>query len=508
MIEDADKRDEQWGVLLSRCYEKVEAGRAFRQSLLDELRAKVREYAESVEEAQELEDDEESRDIGSEENWSAFLTGAYEPCEPNLDFKASLILDLKDRQRSLVDTKNETVIQELLSTSYDPVQPRREFETRLLENLKHRQKTRIIYKQTIRRRSIFSAVASGLAAAAAVLFVVWLGPVDFRDGSSASQPITSAAASAVPEVVVFENLKVEPVAISASDATENVGIIPAVPAAPVLAAFASRLLPKTAVGLGMELDDGSGWRPMDESILTRVSPGMAFRSTESTAIIDFDDGANILLRPGAVVRATESGLDIERGELAVSVPSQVTDSLRIVLGDREVAVQPGTMLAVNAHNPDLYAVGGAPAPEVMVADGGLALARGRAGVGPLFANQAYLIGNYVTPDLPGRPLCAVECEALERDFAPVFDDYGENGMTQMVSAPAASFTPRAPIGYRAEDGRLIAESYENQDTTKVRYLSDEYFGLANARRDLATSLALGSELILDGGNGVFYEIYK
>ncbi|MDR1613205.1 MAG: hypothetical protein LBT97_10565 [Planctomycetota bacterium] len=493
MIDEVDdKRDGQWGVMLSRCYGKVTADDEFRTALLESLKNRIRERAEGP------------RDVGSEANWSALLSRTYPPCKPSEEFRTILLRDMKDRQRQIVDIRNETVIQGLVS-SYHPVQPRRDFETRLLENLKQRQKTRIIYKRTIRRRSIFASLASGLAAAAAVLFIVRAGPADMRGASSvpvfavaAVAPFTQdgEAASVVVPISDFATA-------SARDAFEAV---PAVAEVPALAAFASRVLPKTAVGLGMELNDGAGWRAMDETTLTRVSPGMSFRSTDSTAILDFDNGSNILLRPGAVVNVAENGIGVERGELAVTVPHQTDNSLRILLADREVAVQPGTMLAVNAHNPDKYAAGGVPAPEVMISDGGLALARGKNGVGPLFANQVYLIDNYVTPDIPGRPMYAIECESMERDFAPAFDS--GNSMSQLVSAPANVFTPRTPTGFRNDGGRLVANNYDNQDTVRIEYLSGEYFTLADSRRDLASAMALGANLIFDGGDGVFYEIYK
>ena len=69
-------------------------------------------------------------------------------------------------------------------------------------------------------------------------------------------------------------------------------------------------------------------------------------------------------------------------------------------------------------------------------------------------------------------------------------------------------TVLSPAGFTRKGDRWVADTYRNEPTVKLQYLSDEYFGFANERRDLARALALGSRVVIDGADGTFYEIHK
>lgn len=519
MTEHPEGRDDQWEMLLTRCYGKVEADAAFRSRLLGQLKAK----------ASETKDERSDAGLDSDVLWSKLLAAAYPPCEARAGFKANLIAELKDKIRPQTDAAvesqvdpEEAPIRTLITKVYVPVEPRREFQTRLLLNLKDRQKTAVRTKEYYRRRSIFSSFASGLAAAAAVLFVVWLAPIgDRRVGESPEPEFGMAYAdiedSVLPDTPPAPKRSPDP-APSGSDPDANIqtaslttNAVSPYDSYSVDAAFASSPLPKTVRGVGMELDDGGGWRTMDESLLTRVSPGMSFRSTRQTAGLGFNDGSTMLMSPKAIVTATPNGFYVDQGEVAVTVPANSDQGFRLHFPERDIAVEPGTMLAVNSPLPDHYAEGGAPAPEVKVLDGGMALARGKNGVAPLLANQVYLVDNYTTPDMPGRPLCAAECAALRGTPSPS----GLGGGYVPAPAQLVSNTGVAPMtmtpvisGYRKDGAKWIANTYTNQPLTRIRYLSDAYFGLANSRRDLAAALAIGPNSIIDAGDGVFYEIHR
>ena len=494
MSDDATGRDGEWSVLLTRCHEEVEVDQDFKANLLGLMKAKLAERWKGAET-----DDGLARYEGS---WSELLhkTGAH--CGPGAIYSHNLLMKLKTRQRELAAGRGDAAFGDVLSASYVPVEPRQEFATRLLRNLKERQRTRVLYLRNLRRRSLFSAFISS---AAVVPLVVWIASVNDIAPPDARGATDSTG---VANVIVDGGhpIAVEPV------------IQPAVKSAPggfslLAAAYSAPPLPKTARGIGMEMDDGAGWRRLDEDALVRVSPGMAFRSVRPEAAgLGFDDGSVVQMRQDAVIMATEKGFEVRRGTMSVGVPQESAGGFRLFFPERDIAVQPGTLLIVKAFAPDKYADGGAPAPEVMVVDGGFALARGESGVGPLFANRVYMIDNYLTPDIPSRQLCSSELQ-----------DLGECGVTAPAplspSEPSSSFlrvsggSPPAesvpgPRGFRRENDMWIADAYDGGDTVKVPYLSDAYFSLADQRRDLASAFVLGPNVIVDGGDGVFYEIHR
>lgn len=506
MSDDSIKRDEQWSALLTRCYEKIETRQEFKSGLLDAMKTKLAERRNVAE-------SHEDNGLSQYENqWSALLQNTHAPCEANPLYSHNLLMEMKNRQRQIAADKNDSVLGTLLSTSYVPVEPRKEFETRLLSNLKERQKTRILYQKNLRRRSIFSSVVSGMAAAAAVLLVVWLAPVDRM---AATPPTVVSAIDSAPQTISYADFSTPPASSQSSvatavPATDRMEYLPA--GFSIENAYSSSALPKTARGIGMEINDGAGWRPLDTATLVRVSPGMAFRSIQQeSAGLGFDDGSVIQMKPDAVLAATENGFEVRQGLLSIEVPQESAASFRLSFPERDIAVQPGTLMVVKAFAPDSYAAGGAPAPEVMIVDGGFALAKGKTGTGPLFANQVYMIDNYVTPEIPSRQLCSSELQ-----------DWGQCDET--IVAPSPSFDPASPAlrvsssslveptpvprGFYKQDDKWIANTYDNRDTIKVPYLSNAYFSLANERRDLAAALALGSDVIVDGGKGMFYEIHR
>ncbi len=421
----------------------------------------------------------------------------------------------------LAQTEIALPVEELISTAYVPVEPSREFQTRLLHNLKERQQTTIKKKEETRRRSIFSSFASGLAAAAAVAFVVWLAPTGSnaeRESYVQTQPAAGISSDSF-KIDTTNTAGTQLIASTSSDVVGNIQTASLTRNAAsgyesysVDAAFASPALPKTVRGVGMQVNDGSGWRDMDESSVTRVSSGMAFRATRQTAGLGFSDGSTILMWPEAVITANDHGFAVDQGQLAVTVPAGVDQRFHINLPERDIAIEPGTMLAVNAFYPSRYAEGGAPAPEVKVLDGGLAVARGKNGAGPLLANQVYLIDNYITPDIPGRPLCSAESAELEgacegpSGLAPYIVEPSRLVANNTLVNPSVS---SGPSGFIKKNGKWVVNSYtDGQPVIKIQYLSDDYFGLANSRRDLGSALAAGPEAIIDAGDGVFYEIHR
>lgn len=584
MSDMSNKWDKQWSVLLTHCHgESVEANPAFQAGLLAQLKRKTAENLEKT----------TVSDVGDDEKWSRLMKATYVPCHHDEAFKSALLgkLAAKQRQISAVpavpavpaaaveinDTVEDKVLRTILTHSYQPVVPRKEFETRLLDNLKDRQRNTVVLRRASRRRSLFLSAASGIAAAAMVMFVVWVGPASVpADGARpaesrafASLPIPptasevagasvssggnlvlplpemteeAAVASAAPASsspsptstsgtaslrplrpgsanAVFASSNVAAVAAPASFASSEV-----VPASfahyNVDDAFSGPALPDKAFALqNIEVNAGQGWVGLSDSALVPLVAGMAFRSRGGMGHVTFSDGSIITVSPNALMTTSERGLTVERGLALVSAPEASRAGFRLHFPERDIALEPGTDLAVMVESSDGYAEGGTPAPMVMVVDrqdspGGLALARSDNGVGPLFAKQLYRLDRYVTPALPGRALCETECQDLDKFF--------KMETVRQVGHPMASFaggfaadrdmgftaTVITPAGYTKRGDKWISDKYQGQETVRLPYLSDAYFGFANARRDLARDLALGSEVIIDGGDGKFYEIVK
>lgn len=512
MSDQANKWDRQWNELLTHCHGNVEADAGFKANLLDELKTRMAERNE-VSGREEAEEDK---------NWSTLLRAGYVPCRPSDQFKDHLLSQLKARQTQLsgpVRSKAEDEsLMKILKSSYTPVEPRREFQTRLLENLKERQRNTTIIRRQSRKRTIFMSALSSMAAAAAILFVVWTGPVG-APASPAMSETTLAMLNNLPAATEQYN-DIRPAADMLVDAV--------IPAAAGLAfastgkyriedAFRSSPLPNTVRGIGIEVDSGDGWHPMDQTLVASLTPGMAFRTargSSGTAGLGFGDGSTILMCSDSVIESTEQGFTVKRGTVAVEVRDDSSDRFRLHFPERDIAIEPGTMLAVSVEPPDNFAPGGAPAPIVRVADGGLAVARGKNGSGPMFANHVYQLDNYVTPDIPGRPICEAECADLRSTFSQAstaaFASTGNRDAARLVvSGNNFSRSLPPPEGFVKRDTRWLADSYQDgQPTVRIKYLSDDYFGLASERRDLAPALALGGEVVIDGGDGGFYEIHK
>lgn len=519
MSEQSIERDGQWNKLLTCCYgEEVEADTTFKSNLLQKLKTRTAENRHSA----------ETTDSAEDRNWSRLLQTAHEPCEPRAGFKSHLLGQLKARSTQLtgpVRTQaEEDVLKKVLTASYTPVEPRREFQTRLLENLKERQRNTTVLRRASRRRTLFLSAMSSMAAAAAVLFVVWAAPF------SATTPASPLRPSASP--VIDDNL-IEFASAPAPERNTSFAAMVTDAAAPAAAglAFASftpyrvedtfnqKALPEAVLGRGMEVNHGEGWHPMTEDTYGSIRPGMQFRPASSgskTAGLGFNDGSSILMCADSMIEATADGFTVKQGTMAVDVPESSANRFRLNFPERDIAVEPGTMLAVTMPAPDAYADGGSPAPLVRVADGGMAVARGRNGSGILLANQVYRLYDYVTPEIPGRPLCEAECEDLERTLLLPNGPSTNNGQSAgsnyalFASAGGSSFStmPATPVGFIQKDSRWVAKDYRGQQTVKIKYLSDDYFGLASSRRDLAPALALGADVIIDGKDDIFYEIYK
>lgn len=516
-VHQADADADKWGRLLSTAYPPCQPRPAFKNSLLATLKVKQADSVAQMESAAE------------ERHWQRLLSAAYPSCQPDMTFKASLLASLKAKQveaagRELV-TREDEIMRTILTSNYTPVSPRKEFETRLLENLKERQRHTQSIKLASRRRTWFMSGVSGLAAAAMVMFMMWVmpakdlfAPKSNSVGNSSIHALASfpsALASertmpAAPSTLAWANAVMDDDDVTSSNEVASASMAVSYRLAD---AFDSNPLPATVRGVGMEVNDGDGWRPMDDTLLANVETGMAFRPIPNfeRAGLGFGDGTAIHVLPNSVVQVAENGLRLREGFISVKVPASADHRFRLDFPEREVAVEPGTMLFASAESPDRYADGGAPAPVVILDDGGFAIARGKNGSGPLFASQMYQIDRYVTPELPGRPMCAMEYANLEERMAPAGVALApRSGGVQMVSAPVAG-TGRlsySPAGFEKRGSRWVANGYAGQPTLKIKYLSDEYFGLANQRRDLAYVLSLGSELIFDGGDGIYYEISK
>lgn len=558
MTDMSDKWDKQWGTLLTRCHgEEVQANAEFKSNLLDQLKNKT---------AQNLETGALT-DTADDEKWSRLMKAAYVPCHYEEDFKSDLLGKLKTKLGQTVtaveattDTTEDKAIRTILTRIYQPVAPRKEFETRLLDNLKERQRVTTVYRKKSSRRALFLSSVSGLAAAAMVMFVVWVGPAAPATQSAieqtfASAPVTTlpipntteAAEAAAPERrdlrLPLPEMASVATPVNFDDQAFSGGNLPAV-ASPyafadvgpasfdvvpasftnyrVADAFSGPALPENAFALqNIEMDSGDGWVSLSEATGISLAAGMTFRSRGGMGHLRFSDGSLVTVTPNALMKATDEGFTVERGLALVSVPDTSRAGFRLHFTERDIAIEPGTDLAVMVESPDGYAEGGAPAPMVMVVDrqdspGGLALARGERGVGPLFSKQIYRLDRYVTPALPGRALCETECQDLDKFF--------KMETVRQIGHPMASFaggfatnndrdmgytaTVITPAGYSKRGDKWVSDKYRGEQTIKLSYLSDSYFGFANARRDLARDLALGSQVIIDGGDGKFYEIGK
>lgn len=534
MSDASNKWDTQWRQLLTHCHgTDVEADAGFKSRLLGELKAKTVEHLDVQTKADEADADK----------WNRLIKAAYVPCHSEPQFKASLLDQLKARQRQLAtETETQPVetapaivepaaqeegLRTLLTRSYQPVSARKEFETRLLDNLKERQRRTTSSRLRSRRRTLFMSATSSIAAAAMVMFVVWVMPVA---GTIAPSPVKGNLRLPIPDNAVAARAEVEsaravPVSSETAFASD---VVPAayevMPASfggyRVADAFAGSALPEKAFALqNVEMDAGKGWVTLAANVAVALVPGMRFRSSGGMAHLEFADGALISLSPESLLKAMPEGLTVDEGFMLVAVPEYFSDRFRLHFEERDIAVEPGTDLAVLVEPRGNYAVGGAPAPMVMVVDrqdvpGGLALAKGKNGVGPLLAKQIYRLDKYVTPDLPGRTLCDTECQDLEKLYKAetvVFN----NPPASLVGGFAGhdrdlsyATTVLTPVGFTKQGNRWVAESFAGQPTVKLKYLSDAYFGFANERRDLARALALGGEVVIDGKDGNFYEIYK
>ncbi len=532
MSDESTKWDTQWQTLLTHCHgEDVVADAGFKSNLLGELKAKTAQHLETQTAADEADADK----------WSTLIQSAYVPCHPEESFKKSLLAELKARQTSISSRRTaaattaapvteDEAIRTLLTRSYQPVSARKEFETRLLDNLKERQRRSSSNRLRARRRTIFLSAASSIAAAAMVMFVVWVMPQSAMPVGQPS-PVRGNLRLPVPDSAIVANRSDAAAPVQFVSSETAVAAVPAsyeetVPASFSFAnykvedAFQGSALPDKAVALqNLEVDRGRGWVTLAPAAAIALAPGMRFRATGGMGHLEFGDGSMVSLSPDSLLEATDKGMSVAEGFMLVAVPTESDNRFRLHFPERDIAVEPGTDLAVLVEPQENYAAGGAPAPMVMVVDrqdapGGMALAKGKNGVGPLLAKQIYRLDNYVTPALPGRTLCDTECQDLEKFYKAetvVFQNPpaslvgGFAGHDRDMSYAATVLTP---AGFAKKGDKWVADSFNGQPTVRIKYLSDAYFGFANERRDLARALSLGGEVVIDGGDGNFYEIYE
>ncbi len=595
------KWDKQWHQLLTHCHgEEVEARSDFKVSLLAEMRRKMSDRSSVSTETvcvagggafQEMlssatADATATASIVSsaviDDNLARLLQTSYTPCHADNEFKSSLLIKLKNKQRAMrseaalnleaVDSvtaasSEDATFHAILSRSYETVNSRPEFQNRLLDNLKERQRHSVSVRNKSRRRAFYLSTASGLAAAAMVMFAVWVSPPNINANPPALAHVEAFASLPVPPAdqqqlaantaqksdlrLTVPDEGMRRMASAESGASSSIipagyttgsvhsgsalaDVVPAsysaVPAAfadyRVTDAFKGEVLPRRAYALQnieTNLNEAdSQWSAMTSPAEIPVEAGMSFRSTgTSMGHMQFADGSLLTMSPNSLIKATVDGLMVVQGFMLLSVPEVATNRFRLHFAERDLAVEPGTDLAVMVENPDHFAEGGAPAPMVMVVDrpdsghGGLALARGKNGVGPLFAQQLYRLDHYVTADLPSRTLCDTEsqelnqlfkCETVRQEGYPKASFAG--GFSGDRDTGSGTTVVLTPAGYHKRGSAWVSDNYRGQETIKLHYLSDAYFGFANARRDLARDLALGGEVVIDGGDGTFYEIVK
>lgn len=535
MIDESNKWDKQWNVLLTRCHgEEVKADAGFKSGLLDELKRKTAENLDSS----------QTTDESTDANWRRLLTKTYIPCHHDEQFKSVLLTQLQAKQREMAgpvtaEVTEDTAIRTILSKSYQPVSPRREFQTRLLHNLKERQRNTAVVRRKSRRRTFIMSAASSIAAAAMVMFVAWIVPQGVQGRVTASSnPEMPNLNLPIPETAMI------PAAVPAEEYAPQISrtFIPASFETPAsfapeervqtrfasyspTDAFSGPALPERVYAYhNMEMDSGKGWASMASTGDMAMLPGMSFRTKDSMGHMEFEDGSLISFSPDSILDTTDDGLTVKQGFMLVSVPDTATNPFRLHFSERDIAIEPGTDLAVMVESPEKYAEGGAPAPLVMVVDrqdspGGFALAKGKGdiGIGPLLAKQLYRLDNYVTPNLPGRTMCDTECQDLDKMFKMETVRRADVPMTSLASGGFTGFQGSeanpysvviSPAGFSKKGDRWLADSYKDQPTVKIQYLSNEYFGLANSRRDLALALALGGKVVIDSGDGTFYEIHQ
>lgn len=550
MSDQSTKWDKQWSELLTHCHGMdVQADAGFKAGLLADLKRKASENRHA-----------EPETAVDDAQWGRLMKSAYIPCHPEEGFKNGLLTQLKAKQAKMAAPaiSEDEAIRTILTKSYRPVAPRKEFETRLLENLKDRQRSATQVRRNSRRRTLYLSVASSVAAAAMVMFVVWLSPVGgnatpsipARSGGlrltvpdttvTLTPPAASLSDTAVASLAsatspaqpvwpiannndtVFASLDTTPAFESFGRASMEPAAFETVPASyttyRTADAFSGNPLPDKAFALqNVEMGAGGAWKSVSEAI--DIQPGDMFRAASGMGHLKFSDGTLLSISPDTLLKATADGLMVAQGFMLVAVPSSARERFRLHFEERDIAVEPGTDLAVMVEPTDKFAEGGAPAPMVMVVaskehPGGLALARGKNGVGPLFASQLYRLDNYVTPDLPSRTLCDTECQDLGKMFNS--ETVVQQGLDKALFAGGFAgdreisnyATVLTPAGFAKKGNRWIADSYNNEQTVKLKYLSDAYFGFANERRDLSRELSLGAEVVIDGGDGSFYEIVR
>ncbi|MDR3078086.1 MAG: hypothetical protein LBV15_04920 [Planctomycetota bacterium] len=504
MDDGREKWEREWELLLSRARGGDRLRPEFRDRLLTRLKERLGEVRASAEAAEE-------------ENWRRLLSVCQ--CRPAPEFRASLWERLRARQRetagvSRPEDGEENALRAMFA-AYVPVSPRPKFSDNLLNSLKERQRQTVGSRRVFRRQAIFFSLVSTLAAACYVLIpIISFNPLPGPGPEAARPPIL---------------VDVSPISDLDYEAPETASAVDAMPLPASLDGFSAedlfqgRLLPAKVWAVELEMSGDGGWHPLETGRELELKAGQAFRPDprrSGSAALAFADGSYIALRDGAVLEATERGFSVQRGALAAEVPAGSSDRLFLHFPERDIAVRPGTSLAVNSAPPEAYAEGGAPAPRVAVSDGGLAVARGKYGSGALLANHVYDIDSYVSPELPGRGLCLVECEDLERQFpaAPFADSArlvsgggGEGGVAAYGLSEARRQSYRsspAPAGFRKVGDRWLADSYDHRPAIRIKYLSDAYFALADRRRDLAAALALGPEVVINGGGGEFFEIHR
>lgn len=527
-ISESDEMREErlFGALLKRNFETVEADPSFRVSLLNKLKQSQATARQETEQSAV-----EAGDVGREDQWRRLLSTTYPPLSIRPAFKNELFEKMRTQ---IAQAKEDHAFNAILHRAFQPVQPSGDFQQSLLDKLKNKQREQVEARAYRRRRAVVTSLFTSLSAAAMVLFVVWLTPPDnnaYRAGGIA-EPIPSAIRQTMPMAAVTAN----PDSPQVAEAVSTNGDWS------VANAFAGSKLPNEVRGVGMEMNAGDGWIPMDENQSIPLAPGTHFRAVTNQSGLGFD-GASLAFFPNAEAAATENGIQIQRGQVALKHSQDADKSFMITFPERDIAVQPGSILTVDVGRTELYAEGGGPSPEVKVLDGGFAVAKSKSGkaageVGPLLAGRAYRIDRYSTADMPSRPLSKEERKEFEptvaQSPAPA-GSYNASGLSMVSntrvgpgfsardsSAPLRpnttmrrymyddklnSFSIPTPV-FTFDGDRWVQEGYVGQDTHKIRYLSPDYFKLAMDRRDLAPALEYGAKVIFNKGDGTYYEIYK
>jgi len=322
-------------------------------------------------------------------------------------------------------------LKKLLTRAYEIPEYREEFRADLLAKLKDSQRLRALARQ---RRTVprvfFLGTIAGMAAAAAVLLLVLPG-IQLDPGRQArgTQPQTETGGTPAPTIAADANAD--------ADSTAS----PTPPAVGELARAAewdgqpAEILPdlrtQTATVGDKEVkvhdvvfvrhDSDNNWQRVSQDGTFTLTPGTAFRTAPKAreAIgVWIDEGAKLVLRPDSQISNDQDGLKLEHGIALLSL-DQAHAALRMRLPDYAVEAQPGSEVYLKVENGPEYAVGGEPAPVIIVLRGTATVHSAASGKEQqLLAGRVYELYDTLTGDIPCRSLYELERKQMKGHVIP------------------------------------------------------------------------------------------